>query len=320
MAAADKVNLIEGQRPDLYHCSCRFCTQVIGELRPVDSSYYSRLERRKYYDHSQEKTHVARTPLHIARWAVQAYTKLGDWVLDPTIGAGTTAVEALTQGRNAAGMEVQYEGPLKANVSKHLREGLQARIRIGDARDIREFLFELGLRFSLVVNNPPYSGDESQKHMDKEVRERPELEPTKDYRYGNDLPNLAFLKEGPVYWETIRQIYSDCADYLAPGGAFVVGVKDMMRDKKPFTIHHEYCKILEGIPGMEFEGTAFLKHYPTTLFLNTYHKKTGVHPPYYQTISVFRKRNEIQPEEDITHVRHPDDPRADPGLEPSRPD
>ena len=71
---------------------------------------HSRLERRKYYDKAEggKGGHIAKTPLHVARWAIQQYSKPGDWVLDPTIGAGTTAVEAITQGRNVAGMEIEY--------------------------------------------------------------------------------------------------------------------------------------------------------------------------------------------------------------------
>jgi hypothetical protein len=37
--------------------------------------------------------------------------------------------------------------------------------------------------------------------------------------------------------------------------------------------------------GLKLEGTAFLKHHPATLFLNTYERFYGVKPPLYQTIS-----------------------------------
>jgi hypothetical protein len=57
-------------------------------------------------------------------------------------------------------------------------------------------------------------------------------------------------------------------------------------------IHQVYCRALSEL-GMEFVGTAFLNHYPRTLHLNTYANKKGnvdhVLPPFYQTISVFKK-------------------------------
>lgn len=297
MSVGDRVNLIRGQTPKGYHCQCDYCCKVIGELRPSNGAYYSRLERREYYfgytpeekaqpeenRESGKKGHVAKTPLHIARWAVQKYTKPGDWVLDPTIGAGTTAVEALTQGRNVAGMELQFDKILKANVAKNLTNGVQAKIRIGDARTIASFLDELDLAFNLVVSNPPYSGDESDGGMGAD-------HPLKDkYQYESNLPNLAFLKEGQAYWEALGGIYTACAARLAPGGHFVTGIKDMIRSRKPFMLHKDIADVLTRQIGLKFVGTAFLKHHPTTLHLNTYFKKTGCHPPYYQTISVFRK-------------------------------
>jgi tRNA G10 N-methylase Trm11 len=293
MAAGDPVNVLRGKTPDDYHCDCEFCKRVIGELRAQDGSYYSRLERRQYYDRSEsgKEGHIAKTPLHVARWAVQEFTAAGDWVLDPTIGAGTTAVEAITQGRNVAGMELQFADILYANIKKNpRRDDVKARIRIGDARSIGAFLDVEGFgktrpKFKLVVNNPPYSGDEhAGTGFTSEGGQKTWTTP-----YKGNLPNLAFLKEGREYWETLGKIYSDCAARLDTGGHFVVAVKDMMRARKPFFLHRNLCEVLRDAVGLEFVGTAFLRHHPGTLFLHTYEKRYGIPPPYYQTISVFKK-------------------------------
>ena len=293
----DPVNLVPGQVPHDYHCSCSYCAKAIGELRPVDGSYYSRLERRQYYA-SVEKGkggHIAKTPLHVARWAIQQYTQPGDWVLDPTIGAGTTAVEAMTQGRNVAGMELEFTHVVEANVQKAYDElpafpRIQAKIGYGDARNIASFLEAAGSQqFSLVINNPPYSGDVSMPSPKGKLRGKEHRHLETQFKYDKDLPNLAFLKEGQEYWDTMETIYRACIDRLRPGGHFVVGVKDMMRSRQPFLLHKQLCELLEGL-GMDFVGTAFLNHYPRTLFLNTYEKFYGVKPPFYQTISVFQKR------------------------------
>ena len=345
MSAGDLVNLVEGVIPEMYHCRCEFCLRSIGELRPADGSYYSRLERRGYYDRAENNTdnggHVAKTPLHAARWCIQRYTERGDWVLDPTIGAGTTAVEAVTQGRNVAGMELQYGDVLMGNltaamnyllpdadrevrktwttavkvpktdkkghevvpqevIDKNIRhfEPIaeyrtrvmsklnldcvpKTKIRIGDSRRIEDYLSDLGHKFSLVSNNPPYSGDE---HANMGIGGN-----MKTAHYQEGLPNLAFLREGNEYWEALATIYDACIAHLCSGGHFVFAVKDMMRNKKPFMLHQRLNELLQGRGGLSHVGTAFLKHHPTTLFLNTYFETYGVHPPYYQTISVFRK-------------------------------
>lgn len=291
MSAGDKVNLIKGPLPPEYHCTCSFCQKALGELRAAPSApYYSRLERREYYEskiESGREGHTAKTPLHVARWAIQKYTQPGDWVLDPTIGAGTTAVESITQNRNVAGMEVQYEEIVKANVAKNIHDGVEARIRIGDARTIGTFLKEIDKRFSLVVNNPPYSGDEHQTSFIPEGYQHQ----SKRFTYKEGLPNLAFLKENEEYWNTMAMIYRDCLQYLEPGGHLVIGIKDMIRKKAPFLLHEKFCHMIMALGGLTFVGTAVLRHYPSTMAMNTYPKRfPDVKIPLYQTINVFKKR------------------------------
>lgn len=310
---ADPVNVVAGKLPKDYHCKCKYCKQYIGELRPADGSYYSRLERRKYYSPIEkgEGGHIAKTPLHIARWAIQKFTKPGDWVIDPTIGAGTTAVEAITQGRSVAGMEIEFGHIVEENVKVALALVAMDKPRVkfarGDAREIATFLTatddKIGTsatkkrkqKFQLMINNPPYWGDISmpspkgnlrgKEHRDKETR----------FDYDKTLPNLAFLKEGDEYWEELTKIYGECIDRLVPGGHVVIGVKDQMRNWQSDLLHKKFCDFLDGTNsfGLEFVGTALLKHYPTTLAMNTYANKKGntdhVPPAWYQTISVFRK-------------------------------
>lgn len=292
MSMGDIVNLIPWQIPNDYHCRCIYCQKTIGELRPTDGSYYSRLERRQYYDPCEKGPggHLAKSPLHIARWAVQRYTKPGDWVLDPTIGSGTTAVEALTQGRNAAGMEIEYGEVVQANVAKAINghPSLRAEIGIGDARNIKSFLDNLDQTFTLVVSNPPYSGDVSMPSPKGKLRGKEHRHLEIRFDYDEELPNLAFLKEGVEYWSTIEEIYRACVERLAPNGHFVFGVKDMMRNKAPFLLHERFADLLVNI-GLKHVGTAFLKHYPGTLFLNAYEKMHGAKPPSYQTICAFRR-------------------------------
>ena len=286
----ERVETAPGVVPEGYHCRCRFCQKSIGELVRADGTNYSRLDRRKYYDPIERGSggHIAKTPLHVARGAIQEYSRPGGWVLDPTAGSGTTLVESLVQGRNAAGMELQYEEVISANVRRHAVGGLLARVRIGDSRGIGGFLSDMGEEFDLVVNNPPYFGDQSFPGPSVHGRGREHRATERKFLYDKDLPNLAFLKEGTEYWQTMADIYRQCTDYLIPGGRFVVGVKDQMRSKKPDYLHEKFAEVLEGI-GLVHEGTAFLKHYPPTLHLSTYGGRYGVEPPKYQSIVVFRK-------------------------------
>jgi 16S rRNA G966 N2-methylase RsmD len=284
----EKVHLRTGEIPEQYHCRCEYCQKFLGELIRPDGTNYSRNERRAYYakaelsnaKEGEKGGHVAKTPLHIARWAVQTYTKPGDWVLDPTIGAGTTAVEALNHGRSVAGMEIEFIDVIKANIAINNPKNMPWKVWHGDARSIGKCLDELGQRFSLIYTSPPYFGDQSQKGLG--VHE--------GFDYDKTLPNLAFLKESDEYYATMGQIYKDSAKHLKKGGRIVLAVKDQMRRKQPDGLHRKLTDcILKYVPNMEVEGVAVLRHFPTTLFLNTYEKQFGIAPPYFQSIVVMRK-------------------------------
>jgi DNA modification methylase len=283
MIDIERVNLRKGRIPRDYVGGKRYEKKFLGELIRKDGSHYSRLERRSYYSRL-EKKHPAKTPLHIARWAIQEYTRPDGWVLDPTIGVGTTAVEALWLGRNVAGMEIEFFDIIEANVKANNPLGKKFRLIHGDARDIGEHMRDL--QFDLVINNPPYSGDVRQVGFDKKGEDGRWLKHM--VKYDDRLPNLALLGENEEYWSTMSSIYGQCIDRLRKGGRFVIGIKDMMRNRKPFLLPEKFGDILTSL-GMRYEGMAVLKHHPTTLNLNTYEKKFGVRPPLYQAILVFKK-------------------------------
>ena len=48
-------------------------------------------------------------PEELAEIVIQKFSKVGDWVLDPFVGFGTTVVAAQKQGRNAVGVEKDRE-------------------------------------------------------------------------------------------------------------------------------------------------------------------------------------------------------------------
>lgn len=64
-----------------------------------------------------KRPHPAPMNPQVANWAILAYTQEGDVVLDPMMGAGTTAVEALKLGRQYIGFELVEEYVALANLS-----------------------------------------------------------------------------------------------------------------------------------------------------------------------------------------------------------
>lgn len=55
------------------------------------------------------KQHSATFPMELPAWFIRLFTKVGDVVLDPFIGSGTTAVAAAQLGRQYVGVEINPE-------------------------------------------------------------------------------------------------------------------------------------------------------------------------------------------------------------------
>ncbi len=61
------------------------------------------------HNHVEKTAHPCQFPVELVERLVLALTKPGDWVFDPFLGSGTTAIAALMHGRKAAGAEMVPE-------------------------------------------------------------------------------------------------------------------------------------------------------------------------------------------------------------------
>jgi site-specific DNA-methyltransferase (adenine-specific) len=64
---------------------------------------------------TSKRDHPAPMAKWLANWAIRAYSKEGDYVLDPMCGIGTTLVEGIKLGRNVVGFDANDEYVGKAN-------------------------------------------------------------------------------------------------------------------------------------------------------------------------------------------------------------
>jgi adenine-specific DNA-methyltransferase len=77
-----------------------------------------------------EKTiHPCQFPVELIERLVLSMTDEGDWVLDPFVGVGTTAIAALMHNRKAIGAEIVPEYVEVAKERIHLAEKGTLRIR-----------------------------------------------------------------------------------------------------------------------------------------------------------------------------------------------
>jgi len=80
-------------------------------------------------NHVEKTIHPCQFPVELIERLVLAMTDEGDWVLDPFIGVGTTAIAALMHGRKVIGAEIVPEYVEIAKERMHLAEKGALRIR-----------------------------------------------------------------------------------------------------------------------------------------------------------------------------------------------
>jgi len=80
-------------------------------------------------NHVEKTIHPCQFPVELIERLVLSMTDPGDWVLDPFIGVGTTAIAALMHGRKAIGAEIMPEYVRIAKERIALAENGTLRIR-----------------------------------------------------------------------------------------------------------------------------------------------------------------------------------------------
>jgi len=293
----EKLGFRKDPIPKDYHCSCQYCTKkYLGEVYDTkNNTHYSQLARNKYYLPNKGQ-HIA--PGHFIgyRYAIQKFTKKGEWIFDPTVGTGTAIVEAINNGRNAAGIELEFHELTQANID-HQGEtpGKYFFFPKGNARELTSLLGSVGFgeeSLSLVVNGTPYpkiagiSSDGYEKAFSKDM---PDQERVRDYQVEE---NFGAQRLTGNYWPWVIQMYLDCIPFLKKNGKLVIIVKDLVQKKQAWPLHQLIVdKILGRTKELSYYGCFLHKHIPSTMFMNTYPKRyPGIKIPLYQTAIVLRKR------------------------------
>jgi adenine-specific DNA-methyltransferase len=80
-------------------------------------------------NHVEKTIHPCQFPVELIERLVLALTDEGDWVLDPFIGVGTTAIAALMHSRRAIGAEIFPEYVTIAKERIHMAEEGRLRVR-----------------------------------------------------------------------------------------------------------------------------------------------------------------------------------------------
>jgi SAM-dependent methyltransferase len=208
-------------------------SQRSGSVWPVAQQTAPAQRRGRYLPEST--AHPGKMLPALARTAIQSYSDLGELVLDPMCGTGTTLVEAVHLGRTAVGVELEprWAALAAANLTLARDQGASGRglVTRGDARLLgRGLLDELAGRVALILTSPPYG---SSLHGQVETGGG-ELKQW-DNRYSRNRDNLAELpqqrarKGRPLFLAALAEIFRGCSALLAPRGLLVVTARPYRR-------------------------------------------------------------------------------------------
>jgi DNA modification methylase len=195
----------------------------------------------------------------LARQVIQAYTKPGDWILDPMSGIGTTGVEAVHLGRNYVGVELEprFVTWQEANLRLAQSQGATGSYRVlpGDARrlgrDDPDALTRSGGPIDAIVTSPPYGARLRSVRTPSPVLRQ--LIAARRFgrnvipaTYGSRSGNLGNLGERE-YLQQMREVYRGCFQVLRPGGQLIVVIRPGRDRYRLRPLHHETVRLCQEL-------------------------------------------------------------------------
>jgi len=208
------------------------------ELTDVSTTVWSFPKRGSWATHKGD--YRGNWAPQIPRALILKYTELGNTVLDPMVGSGTTCIEAMLLGRNCIAVDINYNAVILTHhrlyyLVKALREGRAGgilnyvsngvvsnavnawyRVYHGDARNLDKIPDN---SIDLVATHPPYFN--IIKYGEQGI--------------GGDLSRAKSLEE---YLAMMKQIAEEIYRVLRPGGVLGILVGDTRVKKHYVPISH----------------------------------------------------------------------------------
>ncbi len=214
------------------HINCMTAKQWIRSQLGVWQFTY---EKRDIRD---KKTHPAVFPISLAKQVIELFTHVGELVVDPFVGSGTTLIAANDLHRNAVGFDLKKDYiQLCAERLKSQADLFNSSRQIAildDAHNINKY-FEPN-SISLIWTSPPYSNLLNRKRKNKSRRNRKNEQYGIVEQYSQDPRDLGTM-ELDTYTKNMGDIYEKMLPLLKPKAHCVINVPDMWWENKRITIH-----------------------------------------------------------------------------------
>lgn len=182
-------------------------------MKEIELPHLGKLHRKNHYAEGSFH-HPAKMHPELARWIIQEYTLVGDMILDPMAGIGTTLIEGAMMGRYTYGIELERRwAELIIESSKMMATGItpvgNVKVVLGSAMATRSYN-TLPI-CKMVIMSPPYGLDLHGGGIAK--KQRPGgLTP---YEHNKSKTNLGnHLLHTQDYQRGMYRVYRNCHKYV----------------------------------------------------------------------------------------------------------
>jgi len=147
----------------------------------------------------------------VVRNLIMRYSKEGDYLLDPMIGGGTTAIECKLLNRNLLALDVNPNAIELTNTALDFEYEFNPKIKVqlNDSRDL-SILKDESIDF--ILNHPPYA--DIIKYSDKQIKE--------------DLSNIHDLE---IFCDEYEKVIKELYRVLKPNKFCAILIGDTRRNK-----------------------------------------------------------------------------------------
>jgi len=194
-----------------------------------------------------ERQHPAPFSFQDIARLIRFFTKVGETVLDPFVGVGSTLKAAAVERRKGIGIELnkKYAQLARIRLKTELADDLticrdQQVIR-GDARSAIPTLAANSVK--LVVTSPPYWNIlHKQDHKARQERVARGL----DTQYSSDAADLGNIETYPAFLEALADTLALTRTCLVDGGHLCIVVGDFRQKSRYFMLHADLAREMEA--------------------------------------------------------------------------
>jgi DNA modification methylase len=171
------------------------------------------------------KDHPGSFPPELAEYFVSYFTKAGDWVFDPFMGIGSTAVACTNINRNCFGIELnsKYATFSRNRVKNQDQTDLKIEIFTEDARNTRKCWKDNHIPpINFCITSPPYWNMLKTSRGGVNSSHKQRIKEGFDEQYSDNKADLGNIDGIDDYLEDLVRIFQDFSPILAPKAYLIV--------------------------------------------------------------------------------------------------